>query len=166
MAVPSRYRMSRRRPRHKAPAITGRCGTRSCSRNHLCVSTWKSCSARPARSCRSAGNDASSFRRAASEFVPEPEVGRRPDEERLHLGGVEAGQLRPVAPLEAVAARRPPHREDRNTRCRERLRVALHGALRDLELLGEVRDGQLSSRLQKEQERDKAARAHAADINA
>src|SRR5919204_297844 len=51
--------MSTRRPRQSAPAITGRCGTRSSSRNHPRVSTWKSRAARPARSCSSAGRGCS-----------------------------------------------------------------------------------------------------------
>src|SRR4029450_6944572 len=119
----------------------------------------------PQQRPRRGGAGAVARRAAASDVVPEAEVGRRPDEERLYLGGVEAGELRPIAPLESVTACRPSHREDRNTSRGKRLRVALDGAVRDLELLGELRDGQLPSGLQEDQERDEAARAHRAERN-
>jgi hypothetical protein len=60
------------------------------------------------------------------QLAAEPELGCRPDEERLRFGSVEAGELRPVAALQAIAARRPTNGDDRDAGLRERLRVALH----------------------------------------
>ena len=94
------------------------------------------------------------------QLAAEPELRRRPDEERLRLGGIEPGQLRPVAALEPVAARGPAHGDDRDACRGECLRVALHRPLRDLEPLGELHGGELTARLQHEQERDETACAH------
>ena len=98
------------------------------------------------------------------QLAAESELGRRPDEERLRLGGIEPGQLRPVAALEPVAAGRAADGDDRDAGVRERLRVALHRPLRDLEPLGELGGGQLPSRLQHEQERDETACTHSAKL--
>src|SRR5215216_377429 len=89
-----------------------------------------------------------------SELAAEAELGRRPDEQRLGLGLVEAGQLGPVAALEPVAAGRPANGHDRNARLGQRLRVALHGPLGDLEPLGQVDRRQMSACLQEQEERD------------
>ena len=60
-------------PRHKAPAITGRCGTRSCSRNHLCdYRRGRAARRGPRAPADPTGNDASSFRRAAASWCPSP----------------------------------------------------------------------------------------------
>ena len=125
------------------------------------MSTWKRRAARPARSCSSAGQRREQLQPRRGQLAAETELGRRPDEERLRLDGIEAGQLRPVAALEPVAAAGAPNGDDRDAGCRERLRVALHRPLRDLEPLGELRRGELPSRLQHEQERDETACAHA-----
>ncbi len=94
------------------------------------------------------------------QFAAESELGCRPDEERLRLGSVEPGQLRPVAALQVVAACRSTNRDDRDAGLRECLRVALHRSLGDLEPLGELPGSQLAPRLQLEQERDQTACAH------
>ena len=94
------------------------------------------------------------------QLAAESELGCRSDEERLRLGSVEAGQLRPVAAIQAVAACRAPDGDDRDAGLRECLRVALHRSLGHLEPLGELRGGQLPPRLQHEQKGDEPARAH------
>jgi hypothetical protein len=67
-----------------------------------------------------------------SELAAEAELGGGPDEERLRLDRVEAGQLRAVAALEAIAAGRPAHGDDRHSRGGQRLCISLHRPLRDL----------------------------------
>ena len=94
------------------------------------------------------------------QLAAEPQLRRRADEERLGLDRVEARQLRPVAALQAIAARRAAHRDDRDARRCQCLRVPLHRPLGDLEPLGELDGGQLPARLQHQQERDETARAH------
>ncbi len=94
------------------------------------------------------------------ELAAETELGRRADEERLRLGRVEPGELRAVAALEAIAARGTAHRDDRNSRRGERLGVALHRPLRDLEPLGELLRGQLSPGLEDEEKGDETTCTH------
>ncbi len=95
-----------------------------------------------------------------SQLAAESQLRRRADEERLRLDRVETRQLRPVAALQAIAARRPAHRDDRDARRGQRLRVPLHRPLGHLEPLGELDGGQLPARLEHQQERDETARAH------
>ena len=94
------------------------------------------------------------------ELAPEPQLRGRADEEGLCLDCVETGQLRPVAALQAIAARRAAHRDDRDTGRGQRLCVPLHRPFGHLEPLGELDGGQLPPRLQHQQERDETARAH------
>ena len=101
-----------------------------------------------ARSWSSCGSAASSFSRAAASSPPSPSSAAGPGmpggEERLRLVGGQPGEARAVAAREPVAARRAAHRLDGHARGGERLDVAVHGAHRDLELLGELRRGQLA----------------------
>ena len=94
------------------------------------------------------------------ELATEPQLRGRADEERLGLDRVQAGQPRPVAALQAVAARRPAHRDDRDAGRGQRLRVPLHRPLRHLEALCQLDGGQLPPRLEHQEERDEPARAH------
>ena len=94
------------------------------------------------------------------ELAAEPELGGRADEERLRLVDVEAGQLRPVPALEAVAAGRAARRHDRNAGGGERLCVALDRALGDLEPLGKLVRRQVAPRLQHEQKGHETRCAH------
>ena len=124
------------------------------------MSTWNSRAARPGALLQLLGQGGQELQSRRGELPPEAELRRRADEERLCLDRVEAGQLRPVAALQAVAARGAPDGDDRDSRSGERLRVALDRPLGDLETLGELVRGELPSRLQNEQEGDEAARAH------
>ena len=94
------------------------------------------------------------------ELTAEAQLRGRPDEERLCFGGVEPRQLRAIAVLEPIAARRPPHGHDGHTRVGERKRVSLNRPLGYVEALRELRCRHLSSRLQDEEERHETRRAH------
>ena len=155
--------MSRRRPRQSAPAITG-----SVRDAVLLAKPAARVDVEEPRGAAGAllqlgGQRGEELQPRGGQLAAEPELGRGPDEERLRLGGVEPGQPRPVAALQAVAARRPAHRDDRDAGRGERLRVALHRPLGHLEPLGELRGGQLAPRLEHEQERDETARAHVSE---
>ncbi len=101
------------------------------------------------------------------ELAAEAELGRRAGhaggEERLRLVRGQAGEARPVAAREPVAARRPAHGLDGHARGGEGLDVAVHGADRHLEALRDVGRGQLAAGLEEEQERDETGRAHEFD---
>ena len=98
------------------------------------------------------------------QLAAEAELGRRPGhaggEERLRLVRGQAGQARPVAAREPVAAGRPAHGLDGHARGGEGLDVAVHGADGDLEALCDVGRGELAAGLEEEQERDETGRAH------
>jgi len=94
------------------------------------------------------------------EFPAEAELGGRPDEQCLGFGRVQPRQLRAIAALQSVAACRAANGDDGHASCSQSLRVALHRSLGDLEALGELRHGQVTTRLQDEQEGDETAGTH------
>src|SRR5207237_1492345 len=81
-------------------------------------------------------------------------------EERLRLAGGEPGEPGPVAAGGAVAARRPAHGLDGHARGHERLDVAMHGADGHVERARDLGGGELTPRLEQEEQRYEARRAH------
>src|ERR1700736_1646207 len=96
------------------------------------------------------------------EHATEAELGRRSrsDEQRLRLRRGQAGQLGSVATRKAVAAGGPSDRLDRNPCRTESLEITMDCADRDLEMGCQLRSGELSSKLQHEQQRNQAGRPH------
>ena len=86
------------------------------------------------------------------EDLPEAELRRRADEQRLRFLGRESGQSRPIAAREPVTTRGPSQRLDRNARLRERLRIPLDRALGHAETFRKLGRGELSPRLEDQEQ--------------
>src|SRR6266516_3246792 len=98
------------------------------------------------------------------EHPAEAELRRRgrSDEQRLRLRRGQAGQLGSVTTRKAVAAGGPSDRLDWNPCRTESLEITMNRADRNLEMGCQLRSGELSSKLQHEQQRNQAGRPHRA----
>ena len=93
-------------------------------------------------------------RELAAESELDRGAGHARREERLGLVGGKPGQPRPVPAREPVAAGRAAQRLERDARLGERGDVAVDGANRDLEPVGELPGGELRAGLEQKQHRD------------
>ena len=87
-------------------------------------------------------------------------VPRTGDEQRASFGGRRAAEVRAGAADERPAAAPAGLRVDRDAGHGERLEVSAGGALGDLELVGELGRGDTAPRLEDQQGRGEAVRAH------